>query len=79
VVSLVNNFKPSVRGCNKPIKPITFGPLLLCMAPIIFRSAIVKYATEINNGITMLRILKIVINIKIILIFRLKPDLNRCS
>jgi len=42
VVSLVNNFRPSARGCNKPIKPITFGPLLLCMAPIIFRSAIVN-------------------------------------
>lgn len=67
VVSFVNSFKPSARGCNKPIKPTAFGPFLLCMAPIIFRSAIVKYATEISNGITMLRIFKIAISIKNIL------------
>lgn len=67
VVSFTNSFKPSARGCNKPIKPTTFGPLLLCTAPMIFRSAIVKYATETSNGITMLRILKIVISVKNIL------------
>ena len=29
VVSLANNFKPSARGCVRPIKPITLGPLRL--------------------------------------------------
>jgi periplasmic divalent cation tolerance protein len=24
--SLINNFNPSDNGCNKPYKPITFGP-----------------------------------------------------
>ena len=64
VVSLVNNFKPSAKGCVSPIKPITLGPLRLWIAPIIFLSAIVKYATAINNGITKLKIFKIVIKIK---------------
>lgn len=67
VVSFTNSFKPSARGCSNPIKPTAFGPLLLCTAPMIFRSAIVKYATETSNGITMLRILKIVISAKNIL------------
>jgi hypothetical protein len=27
-VSFNSNFKPSARGCNKPIKPTKFGPFL---------------------------------------------------
>ena len=27
VVSLTNNFNPSAKACNKPMNPITFGPL----------------------------------------------------
>ena len=50
IVSLRNNFNPSDKGCNIPIKPITFGPSLLWIAPKILRSAKVKYATEINKG-----------------------------
>ena len=56
MVSLTNNFNPSANGCSKPKKPMTFGPFLLCMIPIIFLSAIVKYATEISKGITIARI-----------------------
>lgn len=56
VVSFVNNFSPSEKGCSRPIYPIIFGPLRLWIDPMIFRSAIVKYATEISNGITTLKI-----------------------
>lgn len=56
IVSFTNNFNPSANGCNKPKKPITFGPFLLCIIPIIFLSARVKYATEISRGTTMARI-----------------------
>jgi hypothetical protein len=41
-VSFNNSFKPSARGCNKPQKPTKFGPVLCCIAPIIFRSASVR-------------------------------------
>ena len=60
IVSFTNSFNPSANGCNKPKKPITFGPFLLCIIPIIFLSAIVKYATDINKGITIARIFNIV-------------------
>ena len=56
MVSFTNNFSPSANGCSKPKKPITFGPFLLCIIPIIFLSAIVKYATEISKGTTIARI-----------------------
>ena len=56
MVSFTNSFSPSAKGCSKPKKPITFGPFLLCIIPIIFLSAIVKYATEINKGTTIARI-----------------------
>ena len=56
IVSFTNNFNPSASGCNKPKKPITFGPFLLCIIPIIFLSAIVKYATEINKETTIAKI-----------------------
>ena len=73
MVSFTNSFSPSAKGCSKPKKPITFGPFLLCMIPIIFLSAIVKYATEINNGITIARILRILhIIVKIIFIKLIK-------
>ena len=42
ISSFVNNFKPSAKGCNNPKNPILFGPLRRCIAPMIFRSAIVK-------------------------------------
>ena len=62
--SLTNNLKPSDKGCNNPKVPTTFGPRLRCIAPRIFLSAKVKYATEINNGIISIKILRIVIIIK---------------
>jgi len=59
IVSFTKSFNPSANGCNKPIKPITFGPFRLWIIPIIFLSAIVKYATEINKGTTIARIFNI--------------------
>lgn len=41
-VSLIKSFKPSARGCKRPKKPITFGPLRCCIDPIIFLSASVR-------------------------------------
>ena len=67
IVSLANNLSPSANGCNKPKKPITFGPFLLCIIPIIFLSAIVKYATEINKGITSARIFNTIQIINIVI------------
>lgn len=40
--SLINNFKPSANGCNRPKKPTELGPKRCCIAPIILRSANVK-------------------------------------
>lgn len=60
IVSLTNSFKPSANGCSNPTNPITLGPFLLWIIPIIFLSAIVKYATEINRGTTIARIFNIV-------------------
>ena len=50
MVSLVKSLRPSANGCNNPTNPITFGPFRRWIIPIILRSAIVKYATEINKG-----------------------------
>ena len=75
MVSLANNFNPSANGCNKPKKPITFGPFLLCMIPMIFLSAIVKYATEISKGTTIARIFSTVQIINTI-IFSLKNKIT---
>lgn len=41
-VSFNKSFKPSAKGCNKPEKPTTFGPLRRCMAAITLRSKSVK-------------------------------------
>jgi hypothetical protein len=60
IVSFTNSFNPSANGCNKPKKPITLGPFLLCIIPIIFLSAIVKYATDISKGTTIARIFNII-------------------
>ena len=60
IVSLTNSFSPSANGCNRPKKPITLGPFLLCIIPIIFLSAIVKYATEMSKGTTIARIFNII-------------------
>lgn len=68
--SLVTSFKPSAIGCNKPQKPTTFGPLRRWIAAIILRSANVKKATEIINGI-----MRIKESIKVfIIIFRPKTS-----
>ena len=54
--SLTKSLNPSDKGCNKPYTPTTFGPLRLCIAPNIFLSAKVKYATEINKGTIIIKI-----------------------
>lgn len=41
-VSFKSNFKPSAKGCNKPKKPTTLGPLRLCIDAITLRSKRVK-------------------------------------
>ena len=56
LVSLTNGFNPSSNSCNKFKKPITFESFLRCITPIIFLSAIVKYATEINKETTIAKI-----------------------
>ena len=76
IVSFTNSFSPSANGCSKPKKPITLGPFLLCIIPIIFLSAIVKYATEINKGTTTARIFSTVQIINII-IFNLNNKIDR--
>ena len=52
-VSFSKSFKPSANGCNRPKKPTTLGPLRCCIAPMIFLSASVRYATEIKMGTTI--------------------------
>ena len=42
IVSLINNLSPSARGCNKPKRPTTLGPLRCCIPAITFRSSKVK-------------------------------------
>jgi hypothetical protein len=39
IISFNTAFNPSANGCNNPQIPTTFGPRLLCIAAIIFRSA----------------------------------------
>ena len=76
VVSFTNSFKPSARACNNPIKPTTLGPLLRCIAPIIFLSATVKKATAIRVGMMITKtfiIIVIIFNIR----KKLKLDLNQ--
>jgi hypothetical protein len=68
--SLVTSFKPSAIGCNKPQKPTTFGPLRRWIAAIILRSANVKKATEIINGIMRI---KESIKVFIIIFNNIKP------
>lgn len=51
ISSFMTNFRPSANGCKIPQNPTTFGPFLLCIDAIIFRSANVKKATTINKGI----------------------------
>lgn len=75
IVSLTNSFRPSANGCSRPKKPITFGPFLLCMIPIIFLSAIVKYATEMSKGTTIARIFNTIQIINTI-IFSLNKNKN---
>jgi len=50
IVSFVNNFKPSAKGCNKPYIPTTLEPRRYCIDAITFLSIKVRYATEINKG-----------------------------
>lgn len=44
------NFKPSAIDCNKPHKPITFGPTRRCIDAKSFRSKRTKNATVSNTG-----------------------------
>jgi hypothetical protein len=44
------NFRPSARGCKTPLMPVILGPLRRCIEPIIFLSANVKKAIDINKG-----------------------------
>jgi hypothetical protein len=53
IISLMINFKPSANGCKIPQNPTILQPRLLCMEAIAFRSAKVKNATTINNGINV--------------------------
>jgi hypothetical protein len=39
IVSLVNSFTPSAKGCKRPHTPTTLGPTLNCIEANIFRSA----------------------------------------
>jgi len=48
--SFNNNFKPSAKGCKRPNNPTTLGPFLRCIAPKIFLSHKVTYATANNSG-----------------------------
>ena len=78
VVSLTNNFRPSAKGCSKPTNPITLGPLRLWMIPMILRSAIVKYATEINKGMIISKIFNRIVRVSLIIFdTKLKSGLNR--
>ena len=63
IVSLINNFSPSAKGCKTPKRPTTLGPLLLCIFAIIFLYNKVKNATAINTGTIIIRLLKITLNI----------------
>jgi len=47
--SLKISFTPSKIGCKTPQKPSIFGPRRRCIAPIILRSASVKYAIATNK------------------------------
>jgi hypothetical protein len=51
IISLTTNFNPSAKGCKNPQIPTTFGPLRRWIEAIALRSAKVKNATTINNGI----------------------------
>lgn len=63
-VSFTKSLKPSDNGCKRPYTPTTLGPLLRWIAPSIFLSAKVKYATAINKGIMTIKILISVLKIK---------------
>lgn len=47
--SLNINLTPSKIGCKTPQKPSILGPRRRCIAPIILRSASVKYAIATNK------------------------------
>jgi hypothetical protein len=57
IVSLLKSFTASANGCSNPYIPTTFGPFLNCIAPKIFLSANVTYATDINSGTIITNIL----------------------
>ena len=50
IVSFNINFTPSANACNKPKKPTTLGPLLLCIAAKTLRSYKVKKAIDNITG-----------------------------
>src|SRR5271155_929690 len=49
ITSLNMNLKASAKVCSMPKGPTTFGPLRICTAAQIFRSARSTNATEISN------------------------------
>ena len=57
IPSFTKSLKPSANGCKRPKVPTTLGPLRRCIAPKILRSAKVKYATAINKGTIIIKIL----------------------
>jgi len=69
IVSFTTNFKASAKGCIKPKTPTTFGPLLLCIPPIILRSnkvkkaTVIKIGTNIHKHFKIKKIIKIKLNI----------------
>lgn len=66
-VSFTINFTASATGCNKPLKPTTFGPFRCWIEPIIFLSAKVRNATETKIGKTIIKRLNIFSRIKYII------------
>ena len=75
-VSLIINFTASATGCNKPLKPTTFGPFRCWMDPITFLSAKVKNATEIKTGKTTIKRPTIFSKIKLIVKIKFIPSVG---
>lgn len=54
IISLINNFNPSAKGCKKPSIPVILGPFLLWTLLITFLSISVNNAIHNNIKITLL-------------------------
>lgn len=57
ITSFKSNFKPSANAWSTPQKPVTFGPLRLCIEANNLRSAIVKNAIASNEAIIVISII----------------------